>query len=238
MPHDLDLRAENYDGQRVIVSWDGPESITIERSRQQSGGYEKVVQLTSASQYVDQLPRRNSRDEFYYRIETEAGKTAGPVVVQPEIGSKTAHVRRQTQRHLRRVGEKAHLIEEQTEERCPDCWDEVRRVRKRSKCDTCGGNGYIDGWSDPIEFRACFGAGEPEPKDTQGGDISTLQLKTWTGPVPRVDVGDHVVRDRDREVFRVVKRRPTKKEAHDLRQNLILKLVERGSKARSVAEVI
>jgi len=96
--------------------------------------------------------------------------------------------------------------------------------------------GEVSGWSAPLELHISYGTGEAEPKQTQGGKVSTLQLQCWTGAVPEIDVGDHIVRDRDREVFRVVKRQPTKKGPHDIRQNVILKMVERGSKARSVAD--
>lgn len=219
----------------MVVRWGAAADVSLERSPRQSGGFEEVAQLQNVSRYVDTPPQSGSRDEVYYQI-VHDGTAYGPVAPGPKIGHKTIHIRRQTRRHLRRVGEKMYLFEEKEGERCPDCWDEVRRVRKRSKCDTCGGNGYVGGWSAPIMFRACIGAGEPEPKETQGGEIETLQLKAWTGAYPEVDIGDHLVRGRDREVFRVVKRRPTKRKGHDLRQNLILKFIEQGSNARSVAK--
>jgi hypothetical protein len=233
----LDLDAQVLDRRRIVLQWGAATDAVVKRSARQSGGFEEIADLQTVSRYVDTPPKNGRRDETYYQVEA-GGQTLGPVAPGPPVGHKTAHIRRQTERHLRRVGEKMHLFEEKEGERCPDCWDEVRRVRKRSDCDTCGGNGYIGGWSAPIGFRACIGAGEPEPKETQGGEIETLQLKAWTGAYPEVDIGDHLVRDRDREVFRVVKRRPTKRKGHDLRQNLILKFVEQGASARAVADKV
>lgn len=264
MPDTFDFEAENYDGKRVLLSWGDVSDMVIERSEQRGGPYTQVAKVSLSSQYIDTLPStRNSRDEYYYRlrpaditvtgpngnpvvdengdlmqsdVDTEGLDILGPERAEPEVGSRTAYVRQQAYRHLRRVGETAYVFEEQTGTRCPDCWDSVRKVRERSDCGTCGGSGYVNGWSTPLEVLMSFGTGEAEPKQTQGGKMSTLQLQCWTAAIPEVDVGDHVVRDRDREVFRVVKRQPTKKGPHDIRQNVIIKLVERGSEKRSVAE--
>lgn len=265
MPDLYTLQVENHDGKRVHLSWADRGDVIIERSRQRSGNFTEIATVIQGTQYIDTLPaKRNSRDEYYYRIRrdditlsTEDGEpivdddgdyiqtsdsidrdreVLGPKKAEPPVDARVAYVRREAERHLRRVGEESFLFEESTGERCPECWDEVRRVRERSECDNCDGSGYINGWSDPISFRMSYGAGEPEPKQTQGGELSTLQLQCWTAAIPEIDVGDHIVRGHDREVFRVVKRQPTKKGSHDLRQNVIVKLVEHGSEARSVAE--
>lgn len=239
---DIEFGAENLDAEadkrRILTNEDGTpitdEEGTPIRAEQRD---ELDLSEPDAQPLTDEDGKRVTDEHqrvIYVAGGSDLAEVLGPVAPEVEVGSRVAHIRRQTERHLRRVGEKAYLFEEADGKRCPDCWDEVRRVRKRSKCDTCGGSGYVQGWSPPIEIRLCIGAGEPSPKETQGGEVSTLQLKAWTGARPEVSIGDHVVRARDREVFRVVKRRPTKKEAHDLRQNLIFKMVERGSKARQV----
>jgi hypothetical protein len=236
------LRVRYYDGKRVHLAWGTQSDVSVERSRQRSGEYSPVNTLSQSTQYIDTLPStRNSRDKFFYRVQLldendNVTKTLGPEAPTSPQDTRALYVRQQADRHLRRIGEKSHLFEEADGERCPDCWDDVRQVRERSNCDTCDGNGYVSGWSAPLELHISYGTGEAEPKQTQGGKVSTLQLQCWTGAVPEIDVGDHIVRDRDREVFRVVKRQPTKKGPHDIRQNVILKMVERGSKARSVAD--
>lgn len=264
MSNEFRLQARNHDGKRIHLSWGKTADVLIERSKQRAGPFTEIAELGLSSQYIDTPPLpRNSRDEIYYQIrpgdftlrdengdpilddEGEPMTTApdaeyldsiGPVKAEKEVGSRTAYVRLQAERHLRRVGEKAHLFEEQTGTRCPDCWDDIRKVRERSDCSTCGGSGYLSGWSTPIEIRMSFGTGEPEPKQTQGGELETMQLQCWAGAIPEIDIGDHVVRDRDREVFRVVKRQPTRKEGHNIRQNVICKMVEHGAEERSVAD--
>lgn len=238
-----ELRVRHHDGERAHISWAERSDVEVQRSGQKSGSYSTVATLSQAKQYIDPFPpSHNSRDELYYQVHLlgsggSVQKTLGPENPSPPDDVRVLYVRRQASRHLRRVGgEKSYLFEEADSQRCPDCWDEVRKVQERSDCGTCGGNGYIGGWSEPIEFYMSYGTQEAEPKKTQGGKMSTLQLQCWTEAIPEVDIGDHIVRDRDREVFRVVKRQPTKKGPHDIRQNVIIKMIERGSKARSVAE--
>jgi hypothetical protein len=245
------FHVENHDGTRRFLEWRPRGNVEIERAGRYSGNYQTIATLQNARQYVDEPTSRSSpRAQYYYRIrpaqEAETGSeeggapVLGPKAAEPRADKRTLYIRRQARRHLRRVGQKSYLFEEERKatERCPDCWDPVRQVQTRSNCENCDGSGYVEGWPDPVEVNISYGPGEPLPEQTRGGKLDTNQLQCWAASIPRFSLGDLVVREKDREVFEVVQHQHTLRSGHRLRQNVILKLVERGSSARSVgAEV-
>lgn len=240
------LRVEIKSSTEYHLIWERNRDAKIYRSTEQSSGYTQVAQPSNASQYIDEPTKRpRSRVDYYYKVELfdndgNQTHTLGPKKAATHPLDKGAfYVRRQAERHLRRVGQKSYLFEEaDSGTRCPDCWDEERKVRTRKDCDTCEGTGFIDGWSDPIELYLSYSLEQIEPKQTQGGKLNTQQLNAHTAASPRISMGDHIVREHDRQVFEVLKQQPSRKSEHILRQNVIIKMVEKGSAARQLADKI
>lgn len=228
------------------LSWERNRDAKIYRSTERSSGYEQIAQPSNASQYIDEpTTRPRSRTNYHYKVDlfdSDGNKAheLGPEKAEPKpLDNGAFYIRRQARRHLKRVGQRSYLFEAaDSGERCPECWDKERQMRTRKDCDNCEGNGYINGWSDPIELYLSYSLEQIEPKQTQGGKLNTQQVNAHTSASPRISIGDHIVRSRDRQVYEVLKRQPSKKSEHILRQNVIIKMVEKGSAARQLADKI
>ncbi|MFB6374690.1 MAG: hypothetical protein ABEN55_16575, partial [Bradymonadaceae bacterium] len=61
--------------------------------------------------------------------------------------------------------------------RCPDCVDQQTGERFIDRCETCMGTGYIEGWSDPITFRARFQSGLRKEVDLDQQTNETSRVK-------------------------------------------------------------
>lgn len=240
------LRVETRSSTEYHLLWERNRDAKIYRSTEQSSGYSQIAQPSNASQYIDEpTTRPRSRTDYYYKVhlfDSEGNKTneLGPEKAAPHPSDKGAlYIRRQARRHLKRIGQKSYLFESaDSGKRCPECWDEERQMRTRKDCDNCEGTGYVNGWSDPIKLYMSYSLEQIEPKQTQGGKLNTQQVNAHTAASPRISMGDHIVRKRDRQVYEVLKQQPSKKSEHILRQNVIIKMVEKGSAARQLADKI
>ena len=86
--------------------------------------------------------------------------------------------------------------------RCTNCWDELKRRRTKSDCDTCFGAGIVGGYYQP---KLTFGCKPPESMRAQVTAIFEMQptdLVMWLSSRPRVKPKDLIIAG-DRR-FRVI----------------------------------
>lgn len=240
------LTVEHKSDTEYHLIWERTRNAKVFRSTEKSDNYEEVADLTNVSQYTDEpTTRPKTRTTYFYKVDLYDGNgnvedKLGPEAAKPaEIDEGAIYVRNQAARHFRRIGQKSYLFERNDSgSRCKKCWDEDRKVQTRKNCDNCGGSGYVEGWSSPIPLYLSYSLEQPKPQKTQGGKLESQQVQAQTSATPRLTMGDYVVRERDYEVYEVIQQQPTRKGPHILRQNVILKMVEKGSAPRKLANEI
>ena len=225
---------------RHLVFWTVEGLVTLYRSELPDGEWGSPIYMGSQNQYLDLPPEpRSIYQRWYYRLVDSQGVEYGPETIREEPDNQANFVACTARRHIKRIGQESYLfVKRHKGTRCTECWDDVRQKRTRSNCSACGGTTYIEGWTSPIHLWASYGVDEPMPQRTQSGKLVQLQSQGWTADAPLLKIGDHIVRAWDRRVYEVLRWAPTRKGPHLLRQNIILKLVERGATQEHLANLI
>lgn len=77
---------------------------------------------------------------------------------------------------------------------CPDCVDPETGETYRSRCDTCEGTGYLEGWSNPILMRAGFKDGARRAvRMDRYEESDDDQRRLWTSAMPLLEPHDVLV---------------------------------------------
>lgn len=222
------------------LAWDEVGAGEIFRSDMEEDDFVAVATVASGIQQFEDTPpvRESGRRTWFYKI-VIGGETIGPAHAEAEADYIALEVARLARRQIDRIGQDSYLFSMPTfGERCTECWDAVRQVRKRSACSTCDGTGFLRGASAPLSFYMSYGNVPAYPERTQLGKVDFLQEQAWTANYPLLKIGDHIVRARDLEVFEVMRLQPTWRSGTLLRQNAILKQIERGSETRAYAQMV
>lgn len=230
------------------ISWTSPGGATgpavVERSEHVDGPWVEVAR-TDQTQIMDTPMIVTSHfQRWYYRV-VYGTTILGPEVLADEVDptdplDRTAvYAAWMARRYMARIGEKAYLFSVPTEgERCPECWDATRGVQLRSRCRTCDGTTYLRGAPNPVPLHVSFSKEQPATQRTQSSKILAGQIQAWTCNYPLLRIGDVIVRDYDRYVFEVSEWQPTRSRSFIMRQNIIARLVERGSAYYDYADLV
>lgn len=79
--------------------------------------------------------------------------------------------------------------------RCPECWSEQEQKVFKTNCSTCDGSGMIKGYKGPVELYLSYGGEETLTSYIDGLDRKKTVLRSWTGNVPTLQMGDIIVRN-------------------------------------------
>lgn len=223
------------------VTWtglsDGP--FRLERAEALAGPW-TLLYAGTATQHISAPPEPPSvYQRWYYRLTDALDVRYGPASVQVDPDRVSRYVIWHANRQVRRSGiESCLFTERQSGAYCPECWDALLERRVGGSCLVCDGSGRVSGWPDPVPFWVSYGIEEPAPVPTDGSKaVELLQVEAWTSAYPLVKIGDYVVRPLDRRVFDVVRWQPTRKGPFLLRQQLVLRLVERAALQQELASL-
>ena len=104
------------------------------------------------------------------------------------------------------IGQGAYLVKRKTSGgRCPDCWNQLQFRRTKSKCDTCRGTGFIEGYFKAIPIQIAV---DESPKISEVPLTGEIQVKTMRARMtnwPLVNPRDVLVTCDDFTRYRVTK---------------------------------
>ena len=198
----------------VFLQWNvldppdvGPFSFKIERSGSPEGPFELVLDNVTTFHFFDDLrhvpapPEGSVRENLnflslhraiYYKVTgTIGGETSFDIQVTGDnLPTRQALLRRKIQRDIR-VGFKFSgiplviLKRRHWGERCKDCFDQLTKRVTKSKCTTCFGTGFENGYFDPVRISGRIGVENIQTQITPQGktDINQRALTTLDFPV-------------------------------------------------------
>jgi hypothetical protein len=225
------IQVSLIDSLHVGISWDEPGTGYVFRSLYPTEGF-TLIGSSDIGYFEDEPPQQpGPLLRWYYRVLIDS-QEIGTAPVTDSSEPSTLYMALMARRQIERIGEDAFLVVGRSQgTRCSECWDSVTGRRMRSDCSTCDGSGYLAGNSQAIPIKMSFSKEEPLPQRTQTAKIMTLQMSAWTSNFPLIKAGDLIVRTYDRRVFEVLQWQPTRRRSFVIRQNITLRMAERGSVA-------
>lgn len=228
------------------MEWDtdnDPRPLSvIERSESPEGPFDGIAEPKLREEYIDQpIDLSKKLRTYYYRVVfvTPSGdritKTE-PEYIRTDPDPYALEIIRRNELLLERYispddpvsDGKVYIFPKQSQgERCPECWDEVKRRRSKNDCEACNGSGFINGgYLDPIETYVAFSSPNEQSNPTQMGQKEESQTVAWTSNYPIVKPQDIIVEPYKNERWRVVNTNPSEKGRYVLRQTMNLTEVD------------
>ena len=227
-------------------------TVSIWRSEQEAGQYIRVSQEMIASDVVDFQDRAvnilSKWREFFYRVRLTntssaesaffgsrphrqviaEGKDPGGVTMEAPPDLEAIEAIRRFDLVLREyIGRKVLVLSQRTwGQRCPDCWDSLKRRKKFSKCKTCFDTGLAGGFFQPIES---FSAKPPHRVMVVITPLFEMQpndVVLWFNSRPRLKPRDLVV-DIDGRRWRIINIQRSEKSGALTRQTVQARLISR-----------
>jgi hypothetical protein len=106
-------------------------------------------------------------------------------------------------------------------QRCPDCWDPVKKKVSRSQCEQCFAVGFKGGYHAPIVVDVNFSPPADQVELTPIGETQPDVIKAWMTNYPPLTGGDLIV-DSNNVRWRVVNQTRTEALRNMVRQTLSL----------------
>lgn len=110
-------------------------------------------------------------------------------------------------------------------QRCPVCWDDIRKQHKKTFCPVCYGTSYVGGYHKPYQVMYnILNSPRVVTEQVTPDDRSNTQqsITAWIREYPMVGIGDIFVND-DNDRYKIVQlQTTTKNNEHILRQVMTL----------------
>lgn len=196
----------------VFVQWIVEEApvntaleFTVYRAGSPSGPFEVVMEGLTAPHYYDQhipsypyeqtLAHMSLQRTLYYRVEA-GGVTSATVPVGDRLPRRIQLMRRKMQRDFAvalRVGSGVPfsvLPRMHWGIRCTACFDKLTKKVMNTKCTTCFGTGFVDGYHTPYNILARKGTTNVQTSTAPQGVVEVNQIQVTLLDYPRVEVLD------------------------------------------------
>lgn len=197
----------------------------VQRSNSEEGPFDELntaAPLTDTFTFTDkQINRLSKWRRFFYRIRA----VDVSVIPNVEVISKPADLAIQSLTEQKRhelemarldrillsgvgvvpgfVGVKCLVFKRRSfGQRCPECWDDLKRKVTMSRCLTCFGTGFRFGYHTPIVTHICFDVSTDKPELTPIGETQPNVLRAWTSNYPVLTGGDLII-DQENARWRV-----------------------------------
>jgi hypothetical protein len=231
----------------------GIDKFKLERSGSPEGPFELVIDnigdfhffddLRAAPVPADEDTRENlnflslSRAVYYRLTVTDADgneDTQTRVVGPDNLSRKIMLLRRKAQRDLG-VSFKFNSIDLAILKRrhwglrCRDCFDVLTKKVTKSKCNTCYGTGFEDGYFTPVRVRGRIGVQNVVTNITPQGKSDVNQKRLTLLDYPELEVDDIVVDVRQNKRYIVKHRHATELQTVAVHQQLTVSELARDS---------
>jgi hypothetical protein len=244
----VDLQPETIDVTRF--------NFFVQRSTSPGGDFDELntTALVDTFTYLDsQMHRRSKWRAFFYRIRAVDTGVAPNVeyfsqVASLNIPSLTMQQRvrleiiRAERILLQGVGVTPGFVGIPTliyirrtfGQRCPMCWDSVKKRVSMSKCLSCYGTGFYRGFHTPINTYLNFAPSTNQSELSPLGESEPNIVKAWMSNYPPLSHGDLIV-DQENFRWRVVSQTRTESLRQSVRQLLTLYSLSPGDIEFSLA---
>lgn len=104
---------------------------------------------------------------------------------------------------------------------CPDCYDDIRKSSRISRCKRCFGVGYSNGYFEPVPICINFDTTVNSSELLNQGTIVNQDspLQAWTSSYPRIQVGDVIIGSKfDNQRYKVMNVNMSRREQYISRQ--------------------
>lgn len=112
--------------------------------------------------------------------------------------------------------------------RCPQCYDDILEKRTQNQCPTCFGTQFAGGYHHPIELFAQIDRPEAAEQVSMEDHRQTVYMVLRTNPSPDIKPLDLIV-DHLNHRYRVISRGGTARFGVDVRQEVRMVMVQKGS---------
>lgn len=232
----------------------GIAKFKLERSGSPEGPFELVIDNLDDFHFFDDLratPAPTSATDtrenlnflslsraIYYKV--TATDTAGAEVSQTHVvgpnnlSRKIMLLRRKAQRDLA-ISFKFNSIDLAVLKRrhwglrCRDCFDVLTKKVTISKCDTCFGTGFENGYFTPVRIRGRIGVQNVQTNISPQGKVDVNQKRLTILDYPVLEVDDIVVAVRQNERYIVKHRHATELQTVTVHQQLTVSNLTRDS---------
>jgi hypothetical protein len=188
------LRVRSLSVEHNEVSWELEPTTTdvldftfqVLRSEGAEGPYDELCEpFDDGYLYVDNSIKSLHRyRQLHYKVRvrckaTDAFWDFGPVMMGQEADLVTTELRQHIALLMREfIGERCVIFPVRTfGQRCPECWSESLKKRKRSGCRTCWDTSFIRGYMHPIESWI---SRDPNPAREQFSSVGKTQQTDTT----------------------------------------------------------
>lgn len=209
----VNLALTIIDLNEYLLSWEiegdpTGATLTIERSDSPDSEWEVLDNAVSdsATSYLDTSPRTHQKYiPYYYRIQQPDGTYSDHFHLPFEPNRHALQQIHMTKRALQRdVGVVSYYFHKKDYgTRCSECWDGTIKKSTLPDCPTCKGTGFEKGYSDPVKLYVVFPPNMPEILHVGHTKFNILQGMAWTTNYPVIVPGDLILRDDDKELFKV-----------------------------------
>jgi len=228
-------------------------AVEVWRGEAEGGPYTRVSMTMVASDVYDIQDRgvnlRSKWRKFFYRVRlisradanvyqdygstpwkrVLAGELPGGVTMEAPPDIYALEAIRRFNLVLSGYGGRRVLVSVQKTwgQRCPNCWDALKRRCKSSKCVTCFSTGLVGGYFSPMEAWALK---PPHREAVQLTSLFEMQIDDrimWLGRYPRVKPRD-VITSIDGDRFRVIAVSRSEKAWALTRQTVQVRRLDRG----------
>ena len=223
---------------QYVISWAlvgdvNNDSLIIQRSEVPDSNFEDIGTVDDdITTFTDIDPISHQKYiPFYYRIQNPDGTFSETVHLPSSPDKYLLQQNRMLMRYLQRdVGVKSYYFHYKKRGIKCGCWDEQLRKSVINDCKDCAGTGRLEGYDDPIILYISYPQDTPTVINVGPTKFQIANPQAWTGNAPLVYPEDIIIRDHDREVFKVgntVGR--TGRKMYPSRQFLPLRAIERGA---------
>jgi len=203
-----------------IDELDPSDTIVVQRSQGPEGPWTTAGTVSASTMVYEDTdqPYRSYWTLFFYRLQV---KRDGSVIATSEPASTSRQASHEIREVIRRYeqvlqGVNGHSGQGSVEMACfkraidgtdcPDCVDPKSGQRLVDRCTTCNGTGYVEGWSNPIKFRARFLNGPTkQTRQTQQNEEEEDRRQLWTAAYPVMEPHDVLVEKENGRRWRIIR---------------------------------
>jgi hypothetical protein len=231
----------------------GIAKFTLERSGSPEGPFELVIDELNDFHFFDDLrqaplPEEDETREnlnflslsrsIYYRVTVTAvnGTTASTVqgIGATIVSRKLMLLRRKIQRDLSvafkfNAVDIAILKRKHWGIRCTDCFDQLTKKVTNSKCETCFGTGFKDGYFNPVRIKGRFGVKNVQTDITPQGKADINKTRFYALTYPELEVDDVIVDIRQNKRYIIQTRHATEMQTQAVHQTCTISELARDS---------
>jgi len=193
----------------------------------------KDANVDAVTYFEDDDPLNYQRNlPYYYRLQNPSGGYTNIVNTPFQYEKHVYGLINMATRHLKRdLESKSWLFKiKHYGEECTSCHDKLLNQSIVNNCPVCYGVGFTGGYSAPIEVYVAYSPVSEEKIDTGYGKFNIVQMPSWTIGYPTINDNDILLRDRDKEMFRVVQPiRRTGRRMFIARQTFNINGIDHGS---------